>query len=226
MLKQRVITACILALLSLGVVLKLPPVGFGAVVAAVMLLGAWEWAQLAGLNRIRDRLWYVGLVLALILASWPLTGNSTLMGGLLALTAVAWCGAGVWMWRFAAAPERRDSPWLIGIAGLAALVPPWVAMMALRAQYRPDHVLFLLLLIWGADVGAYFTGRRWGRHKLALAISPGKTWEGVAGAGTMTLVLALMGVMTLGFGAHWLGFMAICIVTSVSPLSGTCSRAC
>jgi len=213
MLKQRVITACILALLSLWVVLKLPPVGFGAVVAAVMLLGAWEWAPLAGLHGVRDRLLYAGLVLALILGGWALLDQPWFVGSVLILATLAWCGAGLWLWRFTADPERHDSPWLIGIAGLAALVPPWVAMMALRDQYTPGHVLFLLLLIWGADVGAYFAGRRWGRRKLALAISPGKTWEGVAGAGAMTLVLALMGAAVLGFGARWLTFTAICIVT-------------
>ena len=213
MLKQRVITACILALLSLWVVLKLPPLGFGAVVAAVMLLGAWEWAPLAGLSGIRNRLLYVGLILALILASWPLTDAPAFVGGVLVLTAAAWCGAGFWLWRFAADPERHDSPWLIGLAGLAALVPPWIAMMALRDQYSPGHVLFLLLLIWGADVGAYFAGRRWGRRKLALNISPGKTWEGVAGAGAMTLVLALMGAAVPGFGSRWPGWVAICLIT-------------
>ena len=220
MLKQRVITACILALLSVWVVLKLPPAGFGAVVAAVMLLGAWEWALLAGLNGIRNRLWYVGLVLALILASWPLTGNAIFVSGLLVLTAAAWCGAGFWMWRYVIHPERRDSPWLIGVAGLAALVPPWVAMMALRNQYSPGHVLFLLLLIWGADVGAYFAGRRWGRRKLALNISPGKTWEGVAGAGAMTLGLALIGAVVLGLGSHWPGWVAICLISIGFSITG------
>lgn len=212
MLKQRVITACILALLSLWVVLKLPPMGFGAVVAAVMLLGAWEWAPLAGLHRVRNRLLYVGLVLALILGCWPLLDQPWFVGSVLVLAAVAWCGAGVWLWRFTVRPERHDSHWLAGLAGLAALVPPWVAMLALRDQYTPGHVLFLLLLIWGADVGAYFAGRRWGRRKLAPAISPGKTWEGVAGAGAMTLVLAVIGAMVLGFGSHWPGLIVICLV--------------
>ena len=142
MLKQRVITACILALLSLWVVLKWPPMGFGAVVAAVMLLGAWEWGPLAGLRGVRNRLLYVGLVLALILGCWPLLDLPWFVGSMLALATVAWCGAGFWLWRFTVRPERHDSPWLIGLAGLAALVPPWVAMMALRDQYTPGHMLF------------------------------------------------------------------------------------
>ena len=220
MLKQRVITACILALLSLWVVLKLPPVGFGAVVAAVMLLGAWEWGPLVGLHAVRDRLLYAGLVLALILGGWPLLDQPWFVGSVLVLATFAWCGAGLWLWRFAADPEHHDSPWLIGLAGLAALIPPWVAMMALRDQYTPGHVLFLLLLIWGADVGAYFAGRRWGRRKLAPAISPGKTWEGVAGAGAMTLILASIGAVVLGFGAHWPGLIAICMMTIGFSIAG------
>ena len=220
MLKQRVITACILALLSLWVVLKWPPLGFGAVVAAVMLLGAWEWGPLAGLHAVRDRLLYVGLVLALILGGWPWLDQPWFVSSVLVLATFAWCGAGFWLWRFAADPERHDSPWLIKLAGLAALVPPWVAMMALRDQYTPGHVLFLLLLIWGADVGAYFAGRRWGRRKLAPAISPGKTWEGVAGAGAMTLVLAVIGAAVLGFGSRWPELIVICIVTMGFSIAG------
>jgi hypothetical protein len=68
-------------------------------------------------------------------------------------------------------------------AGVVVLVAPWVALVALRGEFGAGYVLFLLLLIWVADIGAYFAGRRWGRRKLAQAISPGKTWEGVLGRG-------------------------------------------
>ena len=114
MLKQRVITACVLALIALWVVLKLPAVGFGAVLLVVLLLCAWEWADLAGLTQPRDRWLYGGLVLALTLAVWPLTGRAAFMTGLMVLAFVAWCGVLVWLWRYAERPERQDRPRVVG----------------------------------------------------------------------------------------------------------------
>ncbi|MFZ1642326.1 MAG: phosphatidate cytidylyltransferase [Candidatus Contendobacter sp.] len=213
MLKQRVITASVLALIALWVVLKLPAAGFGVVLLAVLLLGAWEWADLAGLAQPRGRLLYGGLVLTLILAVWPLAGRAALVAGLLIPVFAAWCYVLVWLWRYAGQPERQDRPSMVAVAGVVALVAAWVALMGLRNEFGPGHVLFLLMLIWVADIGAYFAGRRWGRRKLAPAISPGKTWEGVWGAAAAAAAFALIGAAVLGVGSRWPGFVAVCMVT-------------
>jgi phosphatidate cytidylyltransferase len=92
--------------------------------------------------------------------------------------------------------------------------------MGLRDEFGPGYVLFLFLLIWVADIGAYFAGRRWGRRKLALAISPGKTWEGAVGAGAAALAFALAGAAALGLGSRWPGFVAICMVTVGFSIAG------
>ncbi|MGB4876542.1 MAG: phosphatidate cytidylyltransferase, partial [Candidatus Competibacter sp.] len=97
---------------------------------------------------------------------------------------------------------------------------PWAALMALRADYGPRSVVFLLLLVWAADIGAYFAGRRWGRRKLAPAISPGKTWEGALGGGLATLVLALVGAAFLKVGASGFGFVAVCLITMGFSIAG------
>ena len=116
MLKQRVITASVLALIALWVVLKLPAAGFGAALLAVLLLGAWEWADLAGLTQAARSLAVCGgLVLALILAVWPLAGSrDVFVAGLLIPAFAAWCGVLLWLWRYAGQPERQDRPVAVG----------------------------------------------------------------------------------------------------------------
>ena len=213
MLKQRVITASVLALIALWVVLKLPAVGFGAVLMAVLMLGAWEWADLAGLAQPRGRLLYGGMVLVLILTIWPLVERPAFVAGLLTPVFAAWCYAVFWLWRYSGQPERQNRPLGVGAAGVVALVAAWVALMGLRNEFGPGHLLFLLMLIWAADIGAYFAGRLWGRRKLAPAISPGKTWEGVWGAAAAALAFALIGAAVLGVGSRWPGFVAVCMVT-------------
>ena len=213
MLRQRVTTAIVLALIAVWVVLKLPAIGFGTALLAIVLLGAWEWAHLVGMNRTRSRLWYGALILTLILAFWPLVGSTMLIGSLLILVFASWCYVPIWLQRYARQPDHLDRLMTLGSIGIIILVGPWVALMGLRDKFGPGYVLFLLLLIWVADIGAYFAGRRWGRRKLAPAISPGKTWEGVWGAGAAALISALIGAAALGMGSSWLWFVAICMIT-------------
>ena len=97
MLKQRVITASILALLVIWAVLKLPATGFGLALLTIILPGAWEWTRLVGLAAPRDRGLYVGGVLLLILAIWPLLDHTALMSGLLSVVVLSWCGALLWL---------------------------------------------------------------------------------------------------------------------------------
>ena len=213
MLRQRIATAIVLALIAVWVVLKLPAIGFGAALLAIVLLGAWELADLAGMSQIRGRLWYSALILTLILTCWPLVGSTAFIGGLLIPVFAGWCYVPIWLRRYAGQPDRPNHSMTIGAVGIIILVGSWVALMGLRAEFGPGYVLFLLLLIWVADIGAYFAGRRWGRRKLAPAISPGKTWEGVWGAGAATLTFALIGAAGLSMGSRWLWFVAICMVT-------------
>ncbi|MBL8260610.1 MAG: phosphatidate cytidylyltransferase [Candidatus Competibacteraceae bacterium] len=220
MLKERILTALVLAILAMGALFGLPVGGFGAALLLVVLPAAWEWARLAGFAAVRARLLYACSVLMLILALWPLLERKSVVGGLMALSVAGWAGALFWLKRFADDPDRPHRPEAVAAAGWVVLVTPWVALMALRGEYGPDHVLFLLLLVWVADIGAYFAGRRWGRRKLAPAISPGKTWEGAAGGGFATLLLALAGGSALGVGGGWPGFLAVCMITVAFSVVG------
>ncbi|MBK8184034.1 MAG: phosphatidate cytidylyltransferase [Candidatus Competibacteraceae bacterium] len=220
MLKERILTAAILAIVVVVAVLGLPVAGFGVALLAVVLLGAWEWARLAGIERNRDRLLYGGAVLALVLALWPLLGHSGFVGGLMMVVVAFWGMALGWMRRYIEQPDRRDRIAVVAGAGLVVLVAPWVALVALHGQFGPTSVLFLLLLVSTADIGAFFAGRRWGRRKLAPTLSPGKTWEGVVGGGVVTLALALVGAGVLGVSGHWFWFVVVCMVTVAFSIVG------
>jgi phosphatidate cytidylyltransferase len=174
MLKQRIITASILAILVIWAVLKLPVAGFGVVLLAVILPGAWEWARLASLSKIRDRILYVGGVLAVILMVWPFLGNAVFVNSLLILS-VGWVGVCVALDATLRHTSRAPGSTTIGryrwYGGADCALG---SIYGVAQRVWPGYVLFLFLLVWAADVGAYFAGRRWGQHKLAHAISPGQ----------------------------------------------------
>ncbi len=204
MLKLRVLTALILAPLSVWATLALPGTWFAVILAVIFALGAWEWARLAGYAHPVARAAYVALFALLSLALLDAERLRDTLPFLIVL-AVLWWSAALF---FLLAYPRGSQLWAARPArlavGLLCLVPGWAALVGLHAQgpEGPYYVLFLLLLIWGADVGAYFAGRHYGRSKLAPAISPGKTWAGVWGAMLTTVVVTLGGVYVLGLTAH------------------------
>lgn len=220
MLKQRVITAVVLALIVIWVVVKVPVAWFGVALLAIILPAAWEWALLAGFEHSRERALYCTTVLVLILLIWPLLGSAGWVTGLLLVIVVCWCFALLWMWRYTGSPDRRDPTVMIATAGLVALVAPWAGLLVLRSEFGAGYVLFLLFLIWVADSGAYFAGRRWGQRKLAFNISPGKTWEGVWGAALAALAFALIGAAMLEVRVPWLGFVVLSMVTVGFSIAG------
>jgi phosphatidate cytidylyltransferase len=102
------------------------------------------------------------------------------------------------------------TPWSAGLAGLLALVPAWLALMRMLDLPQGAHwVLFTFLLVWGADIGAYFAGHRFGRTRLAPQVSPGKTWEGVAGGFALSAVVAIAG--SAWFSLPLYTFVPLCL---------------
>ncbi|AGY91974.1 hypothetical protein SPICUR_04985 [Spiribacter curvatus] len=196
-LKQRILTAVPLALIVLALIWRAPVVWIQIVMAAAMLVAAWEWADLSGYQRRSSRIAYVG-VMAVLLAVMATTelADQTLwrVPGLL-----WWLGVGVWLLYQARRPMPAHLPgWLRGGAGLVTLTLAWASVASIHGQpgVGPFWLTVLVILVWGSDIGGYFAGRRYGRHKLAPSISPGKTWEGVAGglALAIALVVALRAI--------------------------------
>lgn len=197
MLKQRLITVAVVLPLLLAALFAAPAALWSALLGAVSAIGAWEWARLAKMGSYA-RAMFVGVVLTLGVALCVL--ESRLSGGLyafgsatlgFALLILFWL---IWVPLWLRRHWRPSNPWLMGLIGVLLLVPLWHAMYMLQPQ--PWKLLGLMAVVWVADTAAYFTGRKFGRRKLAPVISPGKTWEGVQGA-TVGVLLYVLGLALL-----------------------------
>ena len=215
MLKERVLTAVVLAGLAVWGILMLPSMWFGAVTLALVLGGAWEWGGIIGLSRA-GRIGYCVGAAALIAVLWPYSRSAAVVWASAGGAFLYWCYVVLWLRRYSAAPQERDSRLVWTLSGLGVLVLTWMALMGLRDSpaLGAPFVLFLVVLVWVADSGAFFAGRRWGRRKLAPRISPGKTREGVYGALVATLLFSVIGSAAFGLGAgQWPLFILVSMIT-------------
>ena len=183
MLKERVITASILLVLFLLALFFLPDAGWAVLVIVMVMQGASEWSRLAKFGGNNANLfWWLALVMMLGLVwfdSYYTPEQQTLLHVLVyALSAVLWLAV-VPTWLMVGWKVER--PVLMALVGWTVLIPTGLAMMDLRGDH-PMWLLGMMGLVWMADIAAYFAGRKFGKNKLAPSISPGKTWEGVAGA--------------------------------------------
>jgi phosphatidate cytidylyltransferase len=194
MLKLRIVTAAVVLPLLLAAMFLLPNSWWSIALVVPLLVAGHEWARLAGFGRGVEAAFLVVLLAGcalLWLAAIPAAqrpGNAAAVTdrAVYALGLAFWCViAPCWLWLKLVVRQR----FALAAAGLAVLLPPWLAL----ARLQNDAMLLMLLLavIWIADSAAYFTGRALGRHKLAPAISPGKTREGVGGAFAAVTVYAL-----------------------------------
>lgn len=180
MLRQRVITGVVLAALVFSAILWFPPVWFQAFIALIIGIGTWEWSALAGLKPAPARAIFSALCLALMYAL--LHVEPALRNTLLAIGAAWWLVALVLVCRYPNGAALWHRVAVLLPLGLVVLLPGWLALVALRGL--DSHVFYIVLLIGAivaADSGAYFAGRAFGRRKLAVHVSPNKTWEGFAG---------------------------------------------
>ncbi|MBL8446893.1 MAG: phosphatidate cytidylyltransferase [Zoogloeaceae bacterium] len=198
MLKLRVITALILLAGFLAALLFLPPMGWLAFAAAVGALGAWEWGGLAGWGRPMKAAFspLIGILIAgggiLAGLAQPTPSAHPALAGAYAAAVLFWLVVvPLWLSR----KWRLQSTVVALVVGMVVLVPAALALAHLR-QIGPGFLFWSLGAVWLADIGAYFSGRAWGRHKLAPNISPGKTWEGAVGGAAL--------VVTYGLGMVWL----------------------
>ena len=192
MLKTRIITAIVLLLVVLAALFVFPAWAWAAATMAATLACCWEWSRFAAFSA-RGAQIYLGVsallgagLLAVALAAPGRTALLVCEALFVAATLFWIIAVPVWL----KAAWRARQPWVTGAAGWLVLFPTWAALLLLHAQ-GPWLVLTFMAMVWVADIGAYFAGKRFGQTRLAPAISPGKTWEGVVGG--------LIGVMAYFF---------------------------
>lgn len=188
MFKERLITALILAPLALAAVFLLPLIPFALLMGLLVLVGAWEWSNLA-LHRRTHRWLYVGSVALLLFITHQMLAWVELP--ILIAAFAFWWFALSRVGRYPQTKGIEQTSTKIFI-GYLVLIPAWVAMVGMKAHPQGNLLIFMLfLLVWGADIGAYFAGKRFGRNKLIPKVSPGKTREGVLGGLSVCVMVAI-----------------------------------
>jgi phosphatidate cytidylyltransferase len=200
MLKQRLITALVLLAILLPALFAAQPQWFMSVALVLITLAAWEWGQLNGYTKKSS--WLIALdCLVLCALAWKFDLPHLSLPMLWVVAGGAWVLLGAWLLHRGVAGWAAIHRWIRIIGGILLLALAWLAVA--RARVLGINVLLsVLVLVWGADVFAYFAGRRFGRRKLAPSISPGKSWEGVWGGmvGVLTISVVWIYLDQAGIG--------------------------
>ena len=237
MLKQRIITALILAPLALIAILFLPVWQFEVAIAGVVGLGAYEWANMSGITARPRKAMFAAFVFALCLVLSSIVDAQYIwyQGQLHGLyhfilgVSVIWWMFSLWMIIFYprySAFWRNNNLIRLGF-GLLTLIPTWVAVISLRTSlhdvdtlYGSSLIFYVLGIVWAADIGAFFSGVKFGRHKLRPNVSPGKTLEGlIGGIGASFAIIAFAALhYQVATDRIWLHLLIGGITVAVSAL--------
>jgi phosphatidate cytidylyltransferase len=196
LLLTRVITAVAILVVLVGMLCFASAVAWSLFVLAVALVSCWEWSRMGGLSPRAQAVFLfasgaAGAIFWLLYARDAQGAFLAAASNAFILSALFWfVAAPAWL-----AKKARPGPLACAAAGWLVVWPTWFAFVVLR-DVSPWLLLAIAALVWVADICAYFAGKRFGRRKLAPAISPGKTWEGVYGA--------LAGVVAYGLALSWI----------------------
>jgi phosphatidate cytidylyltransferase len=230
MLATRIVTALAALAAVLAILFLLPPRGVALAILVVLAVGAHEWARLARMGMAGQAAFIA--IFVLVAGALVLAPAARFEGRWPAAVVYSICGVATLFWVAVATPwvvQRWQvrSPLALALAGLVVLLGAFVGLVALAAR-SPWLVLAAMAIVWIADSAAYSTGRALGRHKLAPQVSPGKTWEGLAGALAAVALYALalvplaprLGIApTAGAVAAWVAFVvAVAALSAIGDL--------
>lgn len=225
MLRLRVITALVLAPLIIWSVLAFSHRALSVELALILSVAAWEWARLAGLKNHFACLAFAGVMLALMaLATFLLHDSMHWLSWLLYGNLLWWVIGLILVVKFRLTPDQLPVRFngfdivLNLLAGIFIIGGAFVALVGLHrlSNFGAYYILVLLLLIWIADIAAYFSGKKFGRHKLAPYVSPGKTWEGVAGAAIAVLLAAVVIGKAMHYSHTDLALFALLVLITIA----------
>ena len=213
MLRSRIITGLVLAFTALIAIYLLPmPVfalfwWFGGVVAA------YEYAGLAGIEKRSLRYAYAGIYTLLVIATH--FEPALRIPGLF-ISAAIWAGALICVFTYPAS-GAAIRPWVTGVVGIFISWASWIALMVIRESPGGSNwLLWMILVVAFADIGAYFSGRQFGKRKLAAEVSPGKTWEGFWGGMLVSSLICGGILVAMGrFNGGWIFIMVLLVTVSV-----------
>ena len=243
MLKQRVITAVLLATLLLAALFALPFDWFAWLSLAIFGYGAYEWSKLAEIKSRLGRLSYAigavvvgGGIYQFVFETklWTLTGNLTQANFTLMILACVWWAISSLLVIIYPRGNRvwQHQPGVKAIFGFLTIIPAWLALLTIREwRYSVDSsygawlALFVFGLVWAADIGAYFAGRKFGARKLMPNVSPGKTIEGFMGGMLAVVLLTLYVLWDFDVAiSDWFVLTICCVVIGVISAFGDLSE--
>ncbi|MUV15309.1 phosphatidate cytidylyltransferase [Noviluteimonas gilva] len=223
MTRTRLLAALFMTPLAIAAVLFLDTPWLVACGAVLFLAGLWEWFRLAEIDDTLHRsvllVANLALMVAIVWASRTATGYSFVLFQIATVIGVIWWLLSMlWLKHFNFASDHDTHARMFKLAaGTLAVVPAWCALALIHGGQPNGHrwLLIALLVIWAADSGAYFAGRKFGKHKLSPRISPNKTIEGLVGGMIAALVIALAAAPFAGATVAQLPFVAIVVVVTV-----------
>ncbi|NHN76552.1 phosphatidate cytidylyltransferase [Azotobacter chroococcum] len=222
MLKQRILTALVLLPLALAGFFLLEGGAFALFIGAVVTLGGWEWARLAGFAGQPARVGFAAALAALLMLLYWLP---VLASGVMLLGILWWLLAVPLVLNYPQSSHHWEGTGRRLAIGLLILLPAWQGLLLLKQWPLGNQlILAVMVLVWSADIGAYFVGRTFGRRKLAPQVSPGKSWEGVAGGLLVCLLVAVVvglvrGWSTGEFGLALAGTVLVVLISVVGDLT-------
>jgi len=198
MLKTRILTSLVITPLFLAALFLLPDIIWALLMLGIIAIGAWEWGGLAKLKSVARKIYVVATIIFGLAVIFPNTSidlallqkQVILLGILLAV--IFWVFA-VPVWLKVRKPINSHLAYIL--VGWLILLATWFSLVILTLK-NPWILLGVMMTVWIADSAAYFSGKRFGKNKLAPSISPGKTWEGVLGG---LIAVTLYGILICWF---------------------------